>query len=151
MELYSGIGEYQQDKDVEKEPVSKDLETLQLPQNLDQQTLEIFPPPTLQPSKDLLTVSIILPYVHHWAESIHWILTPINVCVCFCLHQILRHCNKTALYLRSEQELSIPCAICDRAYVGQTCQTLGQQMKEHKMALIKNCNVIKVGNSHSHY
>ena len=34
---------YQQDKDAEKEPVSKDLETLQLPQNLDQQTLEIFP------------------------------------------------------------------------------------------------------------
>ena len=35
-------GKYQQDKDVE-EPVSKDLETLQLPQNLDQQTQETFP------------------------------------------------------------------------------------------------------------
>ena len=31
------------DNDADKEPVSKDLETLQLPQNLDQQTLETFP------------------------------------------------------------------------------------------------------------
>ena len=97
------------------------------------------PPPTLHPSKDLLTVSIILPYVRHWAESIHWTLTPINVCICFCVHHILRHCSKTALNLRSEQELSIPCATCNRAYVGQTCQTLDQQMKEHKMLLIKKC------------
>ena len=64
------------------------------------------PPPTPNPSKDVLTVSIVLPYARHWAESIHWILTPMNICVCFCLHQILRHLNKTALYLRSEQELS---------------------------------------------
>ena len=32
------------DKDADKEPVSKALGTLQLPQNLDQQTLETFPP-----------------------------------------------------------------------------------------------------------
>ena len=62
------------------------------------------PMPTPHPSKDML--SIVLPYDCHLAESIHWILTPMNVCVCFCLHQTLRHCTKTALYLRSEQELS---------------------------------------------
>ena len=106
-----GVEKYQQDKDVEKEHVSKVLETLQLPQNSDQQTVETFSHVHPASIKDMLTVSIVPPYlppyhVCHWAESIHWILTPMNACVCFCLHQTLRHCNKTALYLRSEQELS---------------------------------------------
>ena len=38
-----GVEKYQQDKDVEKEHVSKVLETLQLPQNSDQLTVETFP------------------------------------------------------------------------------------------------------------
>ena len=69
-----------------------------------------------------------------------WVLTPLEIRTCFHPHRTLRQTlvnlkDHISLQQRAGVVYRIPCGTCPRVYVGQTCQMLDHQLKEHKRAL----------------
>ena len=67
-------------------------------------------------------------------------LTPLEIRTCFRPHRTLRQTlvnlkDHTPLQQRAGVVYRIPCGICPRVYVGQTCRMLDHRLKEHKRAL----------------
>ena len=89
---------------------------------------------TQQPS-----TKVIIPYVQGQSEAIRRVLNDLDIQTCFTpvstLRQMLSHPKDPIPTMKSGVLYRIPCADCDKSYVGQTGRNLSLQIKEYKKAV----------------
>ena len=101
-----------------------------------------------KPSQDeerTAQASVTIPYIHGLSQSIHRVLTPLDINVTFRHFQTLRQKlvhpkDPVPEWKRKGVVYSIPCNECPRTYIGQTGRSLDHRIGEHRRAL-KNGDV----------
>ena len=90
---------------------------------------------TQQPS-----IKVIIPYIQGQSEAIRRVLKYLDIQTCFTpvstLRQMLSHPKDPIPTMKKSGVVyRIPCADCDKSYVGQTGRNLSLWIKEHKKAV----------------
>ena len=90
---------------------------------------------TQQPS-----TKVIIPYIQGQSEAIRRVLKDLDIQTCFTpvstLRQMLSHPKDPIPTMKKSGVVyRIPCADCDKSYVGQTGRNLSVRIKEHKKAV----------------
>jgi len=101
--------------------------------------------PSLPTSTSKPKAIVVLPYIRNVSEAIQRILSQLELVVRFrphrTLHNLLSHPKDPIPEMdRTGVVYRIPCASCEKCYIGQTGRSFSHRQKEHKAA-VKSFNV----------